>query len=99
MVEELCDLSPEFKMMWRDNDVRGHGEGTKQLHHPIVGPLTMEYSAFAVDGRPDLSLVIYNPATKQDVVKIKMLLASSRNTAVVKSPNKRKKPRLLKDRT
>jgi hypothetical protein len=49
--------------MWRDNDVRTHGEGTKHLRHPVTGPIALEYSAFAVDGRPDLGLVIYNPAT------------------------------------
>jgi hypothetical protein len=35
-----------------------------------LGPLAFEYSAFAVDGRPDLSMVIYNPATADDAEKI-----------------------------
>src|ERR1700678_1068951 len=51
LVEELCRLSPEFKAMWRDNDVRSHGEGAKHIRHPVVGPMAFEYSAFAVDGR------------------------------------------------
>ena len=64
LVDELCRLSPEFKAMWRDNDVRGtHGEAVKHIRHPVLGPLAFEYSAFAVDGRPDLSMVVYNPAT------------------------------------
>jgi hypothetical protein len=29
--------------------------------------------AFAVDGRPDLSMVIYNPATRADAEKIRSL--------------------------
>src|SRR6478752_3351670 len=33
LVDELCKLSPEFEKLWRDNDVRTHGEGTKRLHH------------------------------------------------------------------
>jgi transcriptional regulator with XRE-family HTH domain len=74
LVEELSRLSPEFAAMWRDNDVRTHGDGLKTLHHPIAGPLTMEYSAFAVDGRPDLSLVIYNPATPADADRIRALI-------------------------
>lgn len=77
LVDELCDLSPEFKEIWQSNDVKGHGGGTKQLHHPVAGLLTLEYSAFAVDGRPDLSLVIYNPATPDDVNRIRSLLESS----------------------
>ena len=72
-VDELCRLSPEFEAMWRDNDVRTHGEGTKQLRHSIVGLITLEFSSFAVDGRPDLSLVIYNPSTPDDVGKIRTL--------------------------
>jgi hypothetical protein len=55
LVEELCRLSPEFGAMWRDNDVSGtHGEAVKHIRHPVFGPLTFEYSAFAADGRPDL---------------------------------------------
>jgi transcriptional regulator with XRE-family HTH domain len=74
LVNELCRLSPEFKAMWRDNDVRGVSEHVKHIRHPILGPLAFEYSAFAVDGRPDLSLVIYNPATAADAEKIKSLI-------------------------
>ncbi|MBB6184354.1 helix-turn-helix transcriptional regulator [Oleiagrimonas soli] len=61
LVEELCRCSPEFEAMWHDNDVRTHGEGVKHIKHPELGPLSFEYSAFAVDGRPDLSMVVYNP--------------------------------------
>lgn len=76
LVDELCATSPEFAAMWRDNDVQGHGDGVKVLHHPIAGPLAMEFSAFAVDGRPDLNMVIYNPATSADADKIRALLKS-----------------------
>ena len=76
LVDELCATSPEFAAMWRDNDVQGHGDGVKVLHHPIAGPLSMEFSAFAVDGRPDLNMVIYNPATPAGADKIRALLKS-----------------------
>jgi transcriptional regulator with XRE-family HTH domain len=74
LVDELCATSPEFAAMWSDNDVQAHGDGVKVLHHPIAGPLSMEFSAFAVDGRPDLNMVIYNPATPADADKIRALL-------------------------
>jgi hypothetical protein len=77
LVDELRRLSPEFDLMWRDNDVRSHGEGIKQLRHPIAGLLALEYSAFSIDGRPDLSLVIYNPATRKDVNRIRELMNST----------------------
>jgi transcriptional regulator with XRE-family HTH domain len=74
LVDELCATSPEFAAMWRDNDVQVHGDGRKTLHHPVAGPLAMEFSAFAVDGRPDLSMVVYNPATPADAQKIRNLI-------------------------
>jgi transcriptional regulator with XRE-family HTH domain len=76
LVEELCRLSPDFKAMWRDNDVRGpHGEAVKRIRHPILGALSFEYSAFAVDGRTDLTMVVYNPATPKDAEKIRSSMA------------------------
>ncbi|MDR3499200.1 MAG: helix-turn-helix transcriptional regulator [Parvibaculum sp.] len=76
MVDDLCRLSPEFETMWRNNDVRKHGDGVKILRHPVAGPIGMEYSAFAVDGRPDLGMVVYNPVTPADAERIRSLLAS-----------------------
>jgi len=77
LVEDLCRLSPEFRAMWLENDVRGpHGEAVKHIRHPALGPLAFEYSAFAVDGRPDLSMVVYNPATPEDAERIQSLLST-----------------------
>jgi len=75
LVEELCAQSPEFEAMWRDHDVRSYGEGVKRLRHAAAGAIAFEYSAFAVDGRPDLAMVVYNPATAEDVEKVRSLLA------------------------
>ena len=77
LVEELSKASPEFAAMWRDNNVQTHGDGVKQLRHPLLGPITLEYSAFAVDGRPDLSLIVYNPATPADRGSIESLMRDS----------------------
>ena len=74
LVDELSRLSPEFAAMWRDNDVRSYGEGVKRMRHPIAGPIAFEYSAFAVDGRPDLGMVVYNPATPEDAQRIRALI-------------------------
>jgi transcriptional regulator with XRE-family HTH domain len=74
LVDELCRLSPEFKALWQDNDVQSHGEAVKHIRHPILGPLAFEYSAFAVDGRPDLTMVVYNPVTQADADKIRSLI-------------------------
>jgi transcriptional regulator with XRE-family HTH domain len=74
LVDELCKLSPEFAALWRDNDVRVHGEGTKRLRHPTLGLIQLEYSGFAVDGRPDLGLIVYTPATDVDADRVRSLI-------------------------
>jgi transcriptional regulator with XRE-family HTH domain len=83
LVDELCRLSPEFKAMWQDNDVQSHGEVVKHLRHAVLGPLAFEYSAFAVDGRPDLSMVVYNPATPADAEKIRSLTGCANITCAL----------------
>jgi transcriptional regulator with XRE-family HTH domain len=74
LIDELCRSSPEFAAMWRDNEVQTHGDGVKHLRHPVLGPISLEYSAFAVDGRPDLQMIVYNPATPVDQEQIRSLI-------------------------
>ncbi|TPN84953.1 helix-turn-helix domain-containing protein [Mesorhizobium sp. CU2] len=77
LVEELCRISPEFEALWRDNDVvPAHGEGVKRLRHPEIGLIELEFSVFAVDGRPELGMIVYNPATPADAERIQSLIAS-----------------------
>lgn len=75
-VAELCRLSPEFNAMWRDNDVSGgQVEHVKHIRHPVLGSIAFEYSVFAVDGRPDLSMIVYNPVRQEDLARLGSLLA------------------------
>jgi hypothetical protein len=86
LVDELCRLSPEFEAMWRDNDVRStYGEIAKSVRHPLAGLIALEYSAFAVHGRPDLSMVIYNPATPADADRVRLLIRRQPIGAAVNS--------------
>ena len=78
LVEELSRLSPEFDALWRDNEVIAHGEGLKRIRHPDAGLLELEFSAFSVDGRPELGMVVYNPATTGDADRIRSLFTSRR---------------------
>ncbi|ESZ23306.1 helix-turn-helix transcriptional regulator [Mesorhizobium sp. L2C084A000] len=73
LVDELCSASPEFDALWRENDVLSHGDGTKRLKHPELGDIELEYSGFAVDGRPDLSLTVYNPVDSAVADRIRAL--------------------------
>lgn len=74
LVAELCRVSPEFEALWHDNDVHAHGEGVKRLRHPVLGEIELEYSAFAVDGRPDLGMIVYNPVASAVVLQIRSLV-------------------------
>jgi hypothetical protein len=74
LVTELSRLSPAFEALWQDNHVVAHGEGVKRLHHPDAGLLAMEFSSFAVEGRPELGMIIYNPATPDDADRLRTLL-------------------------
>lgn len=77
LVAELLGESAEFRRMWQDNDVRTTGEGAKTIRHPRVGEITFEFSSFAIDGRPDLRLMIYNPATDADAARMRRLCGTA----------------------
>ena len=77
LVEELSRISPEFEALWRDNHVARHADGVKRIHHPEHGLIELEFSAFAVDGRPDLGMIVYNPASPETAKRIASLMARS----------------------
>jgi hypothetical protein len=77
LVAELSRLSPEFRAMWRENEApAAHGEAIKHIRHRVLGPLSFEISAFAVDGRTDLSLLVYNPTTPANAKGIASLIGA-----------------------
>ena len=80
LVDELRAVSPEFRAIWDAGEVLSFdGEMVKHLRHPLLGEIAFEHSAFAVDGRPDLTLLIYNPATAQDAQTIRAAVERAAN--------------------
>lgn len=77
LADALCRESPEFERMWKDNDVQDFGAGEKRLKHPNLGLIALEYSTFAVDGRPELGLVVYNPIGRGVPERIQALMDSA----------------------
>ncbi|MGF6571977.1 transcriptional regulator with XRE-family HTH domain [Paraburkholderia sp. GAS333] len=79
LVDELSRISPEFDALWRDNEVHNHedGDGVKRLTHPKLGLIELEYSAFSVDGRPDLGMIVYTPLDREVAQRIRELAASA----------------------
>lgn len=76
LVADIASKSNEFTHMWRENDVHIAGEGSKTILHPTVGGITFEFSSFTINGRPDLKLMIYNPADFDDLEKMELLLSA-----------------------
>ncbi len=74
LVDELSASSAEFAALWQGNDIADHAGGLKRLHHPEAGLIELDYSAFAVDGRPDLGMIVYNPADARSAGRIRSLL-------------------------
>jgi transcriptional regulator with XRE-family HTH domain len=71
LVAELSRSSADFAALWASNDVIAPGEGMKRLRHPELGTIELEFSTFAVEGRPELNLMIYNPANAEVAAKIR----------------------------
>ena len=95
MVDELSRISPEFVAMWRDNDVRDFGAGVKRLRHALLGDIELEYSAFAVDGRPDLTMLVYHPLGADDAKRIAALMkekAGGKSAAERPRAERKRKP-------
>ncbi|MGM9480853.1 helix-turn-helix transcriptional regulator [Roseateles sp. NT4] len=75
LVDELSAANAEFAAMWSELDVReGYGEMAKLIHHPVAGAISLEYSGLAVEGRPDLTMIVYHPATPADEARVRQLL-------------------------
>lgn len=75
LVDELCAKSPDFAAMWGDSEVHSACESLKRLRHPQLGKIALEFSAFAVHGRPDLTLLVYTPLSADDATRIRALAA------------------------
>jgi len=75
LVEELSAVSPDFQRLWAEQEVRTHGAGLKRIDHPELGRLTLEYSAFAVDGAEGLWMMVFTPSTPGAARAIDALLS------------------------
>lgn len=75
LVAELAQTSPLFASLWRDHNVAEYSEGRKRLRHPDIGAMELEFSVFAVDGRPDLGMMVFNP-TPECAERVRAYIAS-----------------------
>jgi transcriptional regulator with XRE-family HTH domain len=76
LIGELSVHSDAFRRLWADHDVLAHSTGTKRLHHPLVGDLTLDYVVLAVEADPDQTLVILTPEPASPSAEALNILAS-----------------------
>ncbi|SEN47853.1 Helix-turn-helix domain-containing protein [Sphingomonas gellani] len=81
LVEELSRLSAEFATLWQNHDVDAHSEGVKRIRHPVAGLVKLEFASFAVEGRPELGMIVYNPATAADGERVRALIEQKEGIA------------------
>lgn len=61
LVGELSSRSELFRQQWASQDVRLHGHGTKQVRHPVVGLLDLNFESMDLPTDPGLQLNVYTP--------------------------------------
>lgn len=76
LVGELSTRSDEFRRRWAAHDVKLHRSGTKRLHHPVVGALTLDAEALDLAGDAGQRLVVYTAEPGSPSQEALHLLAS-----------------------
>jgi transcriptional regulator with XRE-family HTH domain len=59
LIGELSTRSDEFRVRWAAQNVKFHRTGTKRLHHPVVGEVTLNFEALELAADPGQRLNIY----------------------------------------
>ena len=59
LIGELSTRSDEFRVRWAAHNVKFHRTGTKRLHHPVVGDVTLNFEAFELAADPGQRLNVY----------------------------------------
>jgi transcriptional regulator with XRE-family HTH domain len=59
LVGELCTRSEDFRVRWAAHDVKLACTYVKNLHHPVVGDLTLTWESLHLPNDPDQRILIY----------------------------------------
>jgi transcriptional regulator with XRE-family HTH domain len=59
LVGELATQSEAFRIHWAAHDVRIHATAIKQLHHPVVGELSLSFNRLDIAADDGLTLFTY----------------------------------------
>ncbi len=59
LIGALSTRSDEFRVRWAAHNVRFHHTGTKRIHHPVVGELSLNYESLDLSADDGLSVAIF----------------------------------------
>ena len=73
LIDEMSEVSPMFRELWRSPEITGHSEGVHAESHPSLGEITFAHSSYVVEGAPSLRVVIYAPYGAESTAKLARL--------------------------
>jgi hypothetical protein len=73
----LHQASSHFREWWQQHNIAGFEPARKQLHHPSVGLLTLDYVKLAAVEAHDIKLVAFLPADLATAEKLPSLHSDS----------------------
>jgi transcriptional regulator with XRE-family HTH domain len=76
LIGELSLKSQQFRQLWARHDVREKTTGTKRLHHPLLGDLTLHYQSFANNSEPGQVLIVCHAQPNSPAQDALVLLSS-----------------------
>jgi len=76
LVGELSVKSEEFRRLWATHDVKEKNYGVKQLRHPLVGELTLNFESFPLSDGTEQTLITYHAEPGSPSAEALRLLAS-----------------------
>ncbi|MFH8573340.1 helix-turn-helix domain-containing protein [Streptomyces sp. NPDC017993] len=101
VVNELLDRSPEFRRAWEAQAVHECLRGTKNIVHPQVGELRVNFESFRLSTDADQALVTYTaPRGSVTAARLRHLaeLATAGRTATGRTPDRSAPDRSAADR-
>lgn len=76
LIGELSLKSADFRRLWAAHGIQDKGHGGKELHHPVVGRLSLRYETFTPTVEADQQLVTYHAEPGTASAESLRLLAS-----------------------
>ncbi|HTD19753.1 MAG TPA: hypothetical protein VK667_09515, partial [Ktedonobacteraceae bacterium] len=76
VIEDLQRVSPQFRLWWEQQDVRGLPDGPRAMDHPTLGELEFDHVTFQTSITPDLRVKVY-VASPETASRLEQVLSAS----------------------